>query len=99
MYPQTLLIALGILKNDKNIADYSIGLSIAGGAIAAFHYWGQVVNTAMLPCSVTGLTSSCSTRFTMEYGYITIPLMSLTAYVLIIILMLLTKKKSLEKAD
>ncbi|OGG04415.1 hypothetical protein A2Z33_05410 [Candidatus Gottesmanbacteria bacterium RBG_16_52_11] len=89
MYPQTVLLGLGILKNDRHVADYSLAFSLIGGIIAAFHYWGQVSASSILPCPVVGFSASCSQRFSLEYGYITIPMMSLTAFTLIGALMVI----------
>lgn len=93
MYPQTLLIGMGIIKKDKDVADYAIGFSVAGGLIALYHYWIQVGGTEILPCSAVGYSVSCSNRFSLEYGYITIPMMSLTAFTAIILLMIMSKSR------
>jgi disulfide bond formation protein DsbB len=94
MYPQTLLIAMGILKKDRNAADYAIGLSAVGAVIAAYHYFEQIAGTGILPCTAVGYSVSCTKRFALEYGYITIPMMSLTAFVAIILLMRISKRTS-----
>ena len=41
MYPQVLLLD-GYFKNDKHIADYSIGMSSVGFIIALYHYYIQL---------------------------------------------------------
>lgn len=92
MYPQTLLLAMGIIKNDKNIADYAMGLSLVGAAIALYHYFIQFGGGKIIPCEVVGYSVSCSQRFSLEFGYITIPMMSLSAFVAIFLLMYLTKR-------
>lgn len=84
MYPQVFLLSLGILKKDKNITDYSILLSVIGGLIAVYHYYLQRGGASIFPCSAVGYSVSCSQNFVMEYGYITIPMMSLTAFLLMI---------------
>lgn len=97
MYPQTLLFAIALWKKDKGIVKYSLGMSIAGGLLALYHYLLQTGVVSGQSCGVVGYSASCSQRFVMEYGYMTIPLMSLTAFVLIIAL-LLTVKKSQSRA-
>lgn len=93
MYPQTILIGMGILKKDKDVADYAIGFSVVGGLIALYHYWIQVGGSEIIPCSAVGYSVSCSNRFSLEYGYISIPMMSLTAFTAIILLMVTSKRK------
>jgi hypothetical protein len=44
----------------------------------------------LAPCSTVGFSVSCSERFITHYGYITIPFMSLTGFVIISLLLLLT---------
>ena len=92
MYPQTVILFLAILKKD-NVKDYLIALSTAGLVIASYHYYLQRGGTSILPCSTVGYSQSCSENFFMQFGYITIPVMASTAFLLIIVLMLLAKVK------
>ncbi len=98
MYPQTLLIGMGIVKNDKNVADYSIGLSAVGASIATYHYYIQLGGKSFFSCAQIGFSSECSQRFTLEFGYVSIPMMALSAFVAIIILMLISRFPPLSRA-
>lgn len=91
MYPQVLLLGLAIWKKDYWMKAYSIILSIIGGLIALNHYVLQTTNTSIIPCSAVGYSVSCSKIFVMNLGYITIPLMALTAFVLMILALILWK--------
>ena len=91
IYPQVILLGLALWKKDQGVTPYSIALAIVSGAIGAYHYYGQMFNPSALPCGVIGLTPACSQRFIVEFGYITIPLMSVTASLMIIVLMLANK--------
>lgn len=84
MYPQTLLLGMAWLRRDRNIRDYCLALSGSGAGLAAYHYSLQLQVTSAVSCPVVGYSASCSQRFAMEYGYVTIPLMALTAFGLII---------------
>jgi disulfide bond formation protein DsbB len=86
MYPQVILLGLAAWRKDHGIIDYTAILSAIGGIIAAFHYYLQITDISILPCSATGYSASCSQRFVMEFGYITIPLMALTAFALIFLI-------------
>lgn len=86
MYPQVVLLGLAIKKRDRNIADYLLALSLLGAPIALYHYFLQRVESPFVPCTVVGYSASCNQSFTMQFGYITIPMMTLTAFILIMLL-------------
>ena len=100
MYPQVVLLGVALWKKDTHIADYGIALSIIGGLIAIYHYLMQIGIIASGPCSAVGYSVSCTTNFFLYFGYISIPLMSLTAFLLMLFLLLAGKefaKKSLKQ--
>ncbi len=86
MYPQVILLGLAFLNKDKSIFRYILPMSIIGLLIALYHYLLQIGFVSGSSCNVVGYSASCSQRFTMNFGYITIPMMSLTAFSFIIIL-------------
>ena len=78
-------------KRDYKMADYSIVLSIIGAVLAGYHYLLQIGVAPALPCSAVGYSASCSQRFVLQYGYITITMMALSVFVLIALLMVVGK--------
>ncbi len=96
MYPLVPIFGLAIGKKDKNIHEYGVVMSVIGGAIAAYHYLLQRGLVRELSCSVVGYSASCSDNFGMTFGYITIPMMAFSAFLLIALLMFvaLMPKKS-----
>ncbi len=91
MYPLVVILAVGILTADKKLANYVLPLSIGGGVIAFYHsllQWG-ILPEKIAPC-VAGV--SCLTKYINWFGFITIPFMSLIAFVIITALMLNYKK-------
>lgn len=91
MYPQAILFGLSLWKKDKGIIDYSIILSVIGALIAGYHYLLQLGIAPSVPCSAVGYSVLCSKRFVLQYGYITIPLMAFTAFLLLLLLMVSVK--------
>ena len=90
MYPLVAVLGVGILLKDKRISLYALPLSILGFVIAAYHsllYYGVIQEVCK-----EGV--SCTTRFFAWFGFITIPLLSLTAFAVITTLMLLHKKEN-----
>lgn len=82
MYPLVLLIGVGLLRKDANLPAYILPLSLAGMVVAFGHvllYYG-VIPEAAVPCAA-GV--SCTTKFIEWFGFITIPLLSLTAFTVI----------------
>lgn len=84
IYTQLVLFALAFRKKDHNIFPYSAALALLAGVVALYHsyvYWG---GTSLLPC--TALGGACSKIYVMEFGYITIPTMSLTIVLYLLLL-------------
>lgn len=90
MYPQVLLLGIATFKNDFGVRMYIIPLSAIGLTIAIYHY---ILQMSPIPLPCTDEVASCAARQFAQFGYITIPLMSLTAFFLILVFMFLSKKK------
>lgn len=90
MYPLVAILIVGIYFKDSKVYRYVLPLAILGLLIATYHvvlYYG--VNWGWHPewtgpC-VAGV--SCTTRYIEWLGFITIPLLSWTAHLVITILM------------
>lgn len=83
LYPQTVLLGIAFIRDDRKVADYIIPLGMIGGAISIYHYALQRIDGSS-SCPVGAV--SCAVRYVFDFGYITIPMMSLTAFVVIIVL-------------
>lgn len=92
MYPQTILFAIALWKKDAKIWIYSLTLSLIGAVISFYHYLMQIGFVPEGSCDAVGKSVSCSKIFTMTFGYITIPLMAGTAFVLLILMAVAVKK-------
>lgn len=97
IFPQVILLGMALLKKQNDIiVDYSLVLACIAIPISIFHYLLQVTDApavhAFAPCDVTGQAPSCSSYYVHMYGYVTIPLMALTASSLVVLLMLLRKR-------
>ncbi len=88
MYPLVAILAVGILRKDKNVPFYVLPLSIIGLLIAIYH---NLLYYHILPESVAPCTQgvSCTTKLIEIFGFITIPLLSLIAFAMITICMIL----------
>ena len=88
MYPLVVIFTVGILLRERRLNLYVLPLSLIGLGIAIYHtllYYG-VIAEALVPC--TGGVP-CNARFINWFGFVSIPLLSLIAFTVITIAMLL----------
>lgn len=86
IYPIVAITAVGILFEKEDVSDYVIPLALIGIPISGYHYLVQRYDQFhSAGCSV--LSVSCETKYTFVLGYISIPMMALTALVAILVLM------------
>ena len=91
LYPQVVLLGLAALKRARAIADYSFALSVIGLGIAAYHHALQMFPLGSLPCPAEGGVS-CGQILFLEFGYITYPMMALSLFAFLIVMMLFVRK-------
>ena len=97
IYPLSLLLGIAALSGDVRLAkQYFLVLPIAGGVIAAYHY--QLEHIAGETSPDFGPTS-CSTPLFNRFGFVSVPLMSLAACLLIIAMLLLPYIRNDEDDD
>ena len=80
MYPLVLIIGAGIIMRDAKLKSYALPLCLIGLAISIYHnllYYG-IIPESIAPCT-QGI--SCTTVQLQWFGFITIPLMALTAFI------------------
>jgi disulfide bond formation protein DsbB len=81
MYSQVFLLGRALIRKEFFIARYSMMLSIVGAVIALYHNYIYYGGTSLFSCDASSV--SCLSRYVFEFQYITIPLMALTAFLLI----------------
>ncbi len=88
LYPQVPLLIIALWKRDRGIAPYIFALCIIGLYFSGDHYFDQVeaaLNPVsadpLKPCDLSGVPCA-ATEIHFTFGYITIPLMALTASLL-----------------
>lgn len=83
LFPLTIVIAVGIVLRDVKLAAYSLPLAALGLGFSVYHnlvYYG-VIPESLSPCT-TG--APCTTRHIEWLGFVTIPSMSMGAFVLLL---------------
>ncbi|MGK0208749.1 MAG: disulfide bond formation protein DsbB [Patescibacteria group bacterium] len=89
MYPQFILFGMALFHDDKRIIPYGLVMSFVGICFAFFQYAMQVAGLFSGFCDVSTEATSCAEKLIFEFGYITIPMMSITAYSILIIISLI----------
>jgi disulfide bond formation protein DsbB len=90
MYPQVVIALIALFTNDFNVKKYFLPLSLIGAVIAVYHIFVQAL-PGIIPCGDEIV--SCSSKQFAGFGYITIPVMSLTAFGLLILICLAAMRK------
>ena len=93
MYPIPLISLIAILKRQTiaDVADYILALSILGAAVALYQHLLQVLpQGALVPCDAAG---DCAVRSVFEFGFVTLPWMSLTVFAITFVIALVARKQ------
>ncbi|MDO8495477.1 MAG: disulfide bond formation protein B [bacterium] len=80
IYPQVAMLVVALWKKDYAVFPYVFTLSVIGAFIAGYHYLLQLGVLPSIICSAVESSTTCSQRYVMDLGYITIPMMALTAF-------------------
>ena len=82
MYPQVFIVGLALFKKTKDVFKYTLLLSVIGLLIAVYHYKIQLGGSSLLPCSISGFSESCEDKPFIYFGFITIPWMSASVFLI-----------------
>lgn len=85
MYPLPFILVWALYKRSREAATAAVPLAVAGALIALFHYSLQFAENPSTTCLSVGFSVSCSERFATHFGYITIPFMAFTAFVVVLV--------------
>ena len=93
MYPLAVLLLLAALRKDtRGGAIYAIPLSLAGMGVAIYHIYIEYHPEAETAGCKIG--APCSVKWIEELGYVTIPVLALTAFAAILALSLMALSRS-----
>jgi disulfide bond formation protein DsbB len=89
MYPLAALLLLAALRKDRRGgAIYALPLSIAGIVVAAYHIYIEYNPSAETAGCKIG--APCSVKWIDELGYVTLPVLAITAFAAVLALALMT---------
>jgi disulfide bond formation protein DsbB len=87
MYPLALILFLAVIGRDRRGAYYAVALPVVGAVISVWHLYIEANPEAESPACRIG--APCSTKWIDEFGYVTIPMLALTAFAAIATLLVL----------
>jgi len=84
MYPLSIITLLAAIRGEFGIARYLLPLPLVGACVSIYHLLienGVVGQSSQCLISAPG---GCATKWIDKFGYVTIPTLALTAFVLLI---------------
>ncbi len=93
MYPLVITIFMAIIRRELAALDYSLALASIGFLLAAYHNYIYFAKSPLGSCSASGQGTSCLIQYVVEFQYVTIPLMAVTAFLAVTILLLIVQHK------
>ncbi len=91
MYPMTILLGVAYVKKDWNMSLYAMILSAVGGSISLYHYCLQKLSFAGEGPLFCGRVP-CTAQYINWFGFITIPFLALTAFIIIFMISFMIRK-------
>ncbi len=77
IFPILIILLVGFIKKNNSTFTFVVPLALLGALIALYQSYVYLGGASILPCTTEG--GECSRIYVLAFGYITIPLMSLTA--------------------
>lgn len=97
MYPLVLALGVGALRNDPAVRWYALPLAAIGALIAGYHTLVQRV-PALDQATSCSAEAPCNVMWVQAFGFVSIPVMALAAFVLIGALALLAPARDDTKS-
>ncbi len=91
MYPLPFLLGLAIWRGrDRSVIPYALFLTLCGAAVALYQWIKDMLALyahISVGCPVVPGLPSCDRMYVLEFGYVTIPMIALNAFLLIAIVL------------
>jgi disulfide bond formation protein DsbB len=81
MYPLSIVLTVGLLRRDRGMHLYVLPFSLIGACVSLYHYLLQ--KTDWLPPPACSIGVPCNVDYINVFGFITIPFLALTAFLII----------------
>ena len=84
MYPLSIITLLAALAGDHRVARYLLPLPVVGAGVSVYHLLVENGVVEQAKGCLISAPGGCATKWINEFGYMTIPTLALTAFVLLI---------------
>jgi len=84
LYPQAFILGLALYKRDHSIFPYIVFLTLGALVVGLYQVYYDFGGISLLACTSEG--GSCDKIYVKEFGYITIPVMSVTVSLYVLLL-------------
>ena len=84
MYPLSIVTLLAALRGDHPVARHLLPLPIVGACVSVYHLLVENGVVEQAKACLASAPGGCATKWIDEFGWITIPTLALTAFVLLI---------------
>jgi disulfide bond formation protein DsbB len=93
MFPLVLILPAGLFPFDPRVVRYALPLAIVGLVVAVFH---QLLVTGLISEGIKPCTQGvpCSQTVAVWFGFVTIPLLSAAAFLLVTALLVAAHRKT-----
>ena len=82
MYPLAVMLPFAAIRKDfRNAPLYALPMTLAGAGVAIYHIY--IENNPGAESAGCKISAPCSTKWIDEFGYVTIPTLALTAFVVV----------------
>jgi disulfide bond formation protein DsbB len=97
MYPLSVLLAVGILRRDDGLHHYVLPFSLIGVGVSLYHY--LLIKTDWFPPPPCRAGVPCTVDYLDIFGFINIPFMALTAFLIVSLMMLVSRLAPFEESE
>lgn len=86
MYPLALILVIAVFTRDRRVRRYAAPLAAVGLTISTWHYLIQVF-PSLEDANSCNLLNPCTVRYSWKFGFVSIPYMAGSAFVLVLVLL------------
>ena len=98
MYPLSILLLLLAVANAHQATRYLLPLPVVGAGVSVYHLLVENAVVSQSQACLISAPGGCATKWIDEFGYVTIPTLALTGFLLVFMFLLLAAFDAPEAA-
>jgi disulfide bond formation protein DsbB len=92
MYPLVVILGIAAWRRDAGVRRYAVPVAVIGALVASYHYALEWL--PWLDAGVCSASTPCSIVWFREFGFVSLPYLALSAFLLIVVLLWLAGEAS-----